>query len=238
MRRARGLQPCHSVTLQRNGSERGKARRGASKWASSEKQNSMSAQRNDSRRGVAKVREQERRGRGGGRKEGMLVLCRCSRCRGNPSAACVASAQQCASGSPDPASSKNKSKKTIKKIKHQDNDENFCAAWLDAGWAGFISKGQDTWTADEINSTFLVFFSIILRESSLSEFFLMFYWYKGNANTHKHSRSAKTYVGPCTRFWKGANTRQLSVAIRRIQNVQKLFRTKLAKKIHVTISCF
>lgn len=57
----------------------------------------------------------ERRGRGGGRKEGMLVLCRCSRCRGNPSAACVASAQQCASGSPDPASSKNKSKKTIKK---------------------------------------------------------------------------------------------------------------------------
>lgn len=26
-----------------------------------------------------------------------------------------------------------KTKKQLKKIKHQDNDENFCAAWLDAG---------------------------------------------------------------------------------------------------------
>lgn len=28
---------------------------------------------------------------------------------------------------------KTKAKKQLKKIKHQDNDENFCAAWLDAG---------------------------------------------------------------------------------------------------------
>lgn len=32
----------------------------------------------------------------------MLVLCSSFRCRGSPSAACVASAQQCASDSPDP----------------------------------------------------------------------------------------------------------------------------------------
>lgn len=41
-----------------------------------------------------------------GRRE-MLVLCSRFRCRGNPSAACVASAQQCASDSPDPGT-KNK----------------------------------------------------------------------------------------------------------------------------------
>lgn len=44
---------------------------------------------------------------------------------------------------------KTTTKRSVKKIKHQDNDKTFCDTWLDAGSTGFISKGQDTWTADK-----------------------------------------------------------------------------------------
>lgn len=109
----REIQSCHSVALQHYGSERRESKKRMGKCRC-KKRGSVWLHRH--RGTVVEGSEERRQVRKEGSKEGdagALQLQQSFRCLGNRSTACVASSQQCASGSPDPV------KIIIKNFKHK-----------------------------------------------------------------------------------------------------------------------